>query len=172
MAIEQSTDLDYLIEDLRLHIGDIDSTSYRYADEWLRTALVIALKKLQRWWRSRYTIEETNYTVSRTDNTLVVFDFDEPPVIQYQDESPIVLMASIIIKEGSLQNNSWNAGSWRDAEISYSNIQGSRDRDGSIERDWEELMYILKPPSKRLARTEKGSLPGYKENTYERSTKY
>ena len=81
-------------------------------------------------------------------------------------------MASIIIKEGSLEDNSWAVGSWRDAEIGYSNIEGNRSKMGSIQRDWEELTNMLKPPVKRLAQPRKGSLPGYKNNIYERETKY
>lgn len=170
MAITVSTDLDYLLDSLRLHLGDIDSTAYRYADDWLKTALVMSLKALQRWWNFRYTIDEADYSVDRNPNT--TFPWPSPPEIQHADERPIVLMASIIIKEGSLQNNSWNVGSWRDAEIAYSNIQGSRNQEASLLGDWEELKSILTPPDKRLAQPEKMDLPGYLDNTRERATKY
>lgn len=70
-------------------------------------------------------------------------------------------MAAIIIKSGQLENLSWSVGAWRDAEISYSNIEASRRKDEMLQRDWTELTNILKPPQKRLASSNKGHLPGY-----------
>ena len=169
MPIDETTNIDYLIDPLRLHLGDINSGSYRYTDEWLRTSLIMAIKALQRWWDYKYLVD-TNYDVYR--NQQWDYLFPEPPVIQHGDEEPIILMASITIKEGSLENNSWNVGSWRDAEIAYSNIEGNKAKTASLQKDKEVLEVILKPPTKRLARTKKGSLPGYKGNLFERTTKY
>ena len=169
MPIDESTNLDYLIDSLRLHLGDMDSGSYRYTDEWLRTALVMSIKALQRWWDYKYLVD-TDYDVYRNQHWDYLFP--EPPIIEHGDEEPVVLMASILTKEGSLENNSWNVGSWRDAEIAYSNIEGNKAKLASLEKDWEALTGMLKPPTKRLARTQKGSLPGYKGNIYERTTKY
>jgi len=168
MAIETETNLDYLIVDLRLHLGDTDATAYRYTDAWLRTSLVMSVKALMRWWNYKYLID-SDYNASR--NSRITFLFPAPPTIEYGDEYPIVLMASIIIKEGSLENSSWNTGSWRDAEIAYSNIEGNKARTASLKQDWETLESILKPPQKRLAQSKKGSTPGYLGNTYERGTK-
>jgi hypothetical protein len=165
MAILSETNYDYLIDRLRLHLGDIDSSSYRYMDEWLRTALSMAIKKLQRWWNYRYLINTDN-DVYR--NSRYSFQFSSPPIIQHKDEDPIILMASIIIKEGSLENASWDSVSWKDAEISYSNLEGSRARRESLKNDWEALFHVLTPPSKRLAKSIKGSLPGYIHNEYDR----
>lgn len=169
MAIEETTNLDYLIMDLRLHLGDTDDSAYRYTDDWLRTALVMSVKSLMRWWNYKYLLD-TSYNVYRNENHIYLFA--EPPIIEYGDEYPIVLMASIIIKEGSLEVNSWNVGSWRDAEIAYSNIEGNRAKTQSLQKDWDALEAVLKPPQKRLAQSKKGSLPGYIGNRYERTTKY
>jgi hypothetical protein len=76
-------------------------------------------------------------------------------------------MASILIKTGELENLSWNLGAWRDAEISYSNIEAGRRKDSSLVRDWKELTSILKPPQKRLASPGKSHLPGYINNPNE-----
>src|SRR5690349_243794 len=133
-GIETTTDLDYLIPELRFRIGDTDSTAYQYLDSWLRVALVSALKALQRWWRVRYTIDETTYVVSRW--SLSTFTVDAPPVIQQSDEVIIVAMASVLIKSGTLQNSAWSTGSWRDAEIAVSNIEAGKIRDASLLRDW------------------------------------
>jgi hypothetical protein len=157
-GITVTTDLDYLIPELRARLGDTDETAYRYLDEWLRVSLVSSLKSLQRWWRIRYTIDETTYIVSRwPDSTFLV---DEPPVIQQQDETPIVIMASILTKSGVLQNSSWTTGSWRDAEIAVSNIESGKLKEMSLLRDWKELeMYIL-PPTKKLTGVVRTEVPG------------
>ena len=161
MSITVSTDLDYLIPSLRWRLGDTDSTNYRYLDEWLRVALVDSLKILQRWWGVRYTIDETTYTVSRYSGS--TFQFDEPPVIQSMDENPIVLMAAILTKEGTLESSSWATGSWRDAEYSVSNIEGSRSREGLLGRLWDELLWYVTPPTKRLTGVIRSSIPGAEE---------
>ena len=124
----------------------------------------MGVKALSRWWRYKYIVENT--TVSR--NPYFPFAISEPPIIEYGDERAIILMASLIIKGGDLENNAWNLGSWRDAEIAYSNIEGSRSKNASIERDYNELTTLITPPNKRLARSRKGSLPGYiNDNKYE-----
>ncbi len=150
--------LSYLIPRLRLHLGDIDATSYRYLDEWLRLSLIAAIETLQPWWNYKYLVDE-NDDVYR--NMTVRFLHSEPPVIERGDIRPIILMAAIIIKSGQLENLSWSVGAWRDAEISYSNIEASRRKDEMLQRDWTELTNILKPPQKRLASSNKGHLPGY-----------
>lgn len=165
MAILTPTNNDYLIENLRVHLWDIDPANYRYADEWLRTAIVHAIKNLQTWWNYKYLINETTYDSYR--NTAIPFLFPEPPIIEQGDERPIVLMASIIIKEGTLENSAWTTGSWKDAEISYSNISGADLKQKSLAKDWEELTSLLKVPQKRLAGVTKGTLPGYLNNQWE-----
>jgi len=166
----QTTTIDYLLPELRLHLGDIDPSSYRYASEWLEVSLEMAIKSLGRWWNLKYLIDMSTHLVSRNSNH--TFVLSEPPVIEMQDERPILLMASIIIKEGSLENNSWNASSWKDAEISFSNLEGSRSKQISLQKDWEELSMILSAPTSKLAQAIKGSLPGYKQNTFENMGKF
>jgi len=157
---------DYMLTDLRLHLGDITSSSYRYLDEWLVIALNMAVKALQRWWDYKYLID-TDGNVTRNPNWTYLFP--SPPVIEVGDERPIILMASLITKEGSLEDASWSMGSWRDAEIAYSNIEGSRAKKESLQKDWDELSGLLSKPTSRLATPKKGSLPGYKGNIYERT---
>lgn len=161
MSIEVETDLDFLIPELRFRLGDTDSTAYRYLDSWLRVSLVSALKAMQRWWRIRYTIDEDTYVVSRYEDS--VFAEDAPPVILQSDQTPILIMASILTKSGALQNNSWSIGSWRDAEIAVSNIESGKIKDRSLERDWAELLWYVKPPTKRLTVGTRDSIPGANE---------
>jgi hypothetical protein len=144
-----ATDLNYLIPRLRLKLGDLDPSSYKYLDEWLHAALIASVDALQRWWADKYQI----------DNDDRIY-----PNIERRDIHPIILMASIILKSGSLENFSWNVGSWRDAEISFSNIEGGRGKSESLQRDWNELIQLLPPPNKKLAGAVKGHLPGYAGN--------
>lgn len=164
-----SSNIDYLIDGLRLMLGDTDSDSYRYTDEWLRTALVMAVKALMKWWNYKYLIDEDN-EISRNPN--FTFLFASPPILEYGDETAIQLMAAIIIAEGSLEESAWNTGSWRDAEIAYSNIEGAKQRDSRVKAWWDRLNQIVTPPGKRLAQPIKGSLPGYLNNEFERNTEY
>lgn len=139
--------VEYLIPALRLHLGDTNPLSYRYMDEWLEVSLITAIKALMRWWGMRYLVGEDN---SVTRNPSLFFELDAPPIIQQSDERPIILMASILVKSGQLESNSWSVGSWKDAEIAVSNIEGSRGKQFGINLDWQELLYYLKPMSKQL----------------------
>ncbi len=165
MAITTVTNLDYLIDGLRLKIGDTEPTTYRYTDDWLRTTLVLAVKNLQRYWRFKYLIDVDNNAYR---NPLYVFDVPEPPIIQNSDEYLITLMAAIIILEGSLENSAWDAVSWKDNEISFSNLERFRTKNSMLDRMVQELNSLILPPTKRLARPSKQSLPGYLNNEYER----
>ena len=169
MPVEVITNLDYLIDELRFQIGDTTVGSYRYIDSWLRTTLVSAVKASSRWLNDKYILTE-EYNVYRNPN--IAFEFDSPPIIEHRDERVIILLASIIIKQGSLQNAAWDVSSWKDREISYSNIESGKQLEKSILRDWEELTSLVKIPVKRLARTIKNTLPGFLDNEYERNTKY
>jgi len=163
-----TVNISYLVPRLRLHLGDIDSSNYRHLDEWLRLSLVCSIEALQSWWNFKYLLD-SDENVYRNSNRAPAFTQPEPPVIERVDTRPIILMAGLIIKVGDLENLSWNVGAWRDAEISYSNIEASRRKDEQIKKDWNELTSILKPPQKRLASARKGHLPGYLYNVMERN---
>ncbi len=167
-----TTTVNFLLPALRLTIGDTDSSSYRYTDEWLIIALKESVKALSNWWHDRYLLNTDEEIYRNTTNTVYVFDFTEPPVVQLGDERPMVIMAAIIVLEGSLENSAWNIASWKDAEIAYSNIASGSIRGSTLTRLDAEMRDILTPPTKKLARVLKGDLPGYKGNRWERKTKY
>jgi len=162
-----TTDIGYLISDLRLTIGDINPATYRYTNEWLRVALLGSVKKLARWWNYRYKLDTANLLYR---NPYLTFSEDEPPVVMMGDERPIIVGAALIVLEGSLENNAWDLASWRDAEISFSNLESGRIRDSNLKRLWDELGQLVTPASKRLAQPIKGELPGYLNNPFERNT--
>jgi hypothetical protein len=158
---ETKAGVEYLIPILRMQLGDTDPLSYRYLDEWLKVALTSSVKILQRWWGDRYIIDDSTGEITRS--TTFEFTYLDPPIIQGMDERPIILMASILVKSGQLEANSWNAGSWKDAEIAVSNIEGSKAKQFGYGMDWEELkMYIL-PPTKRLSQALRIAHPSTEE---------
>jgi hypothetical protein len=174
--------LDYLLGALRMHLGDVTSP-YQFSDGFLRKSLVDAFKSLDKRWQRRYDIVPSGtlesgisvvsgidynyYGIARTMD--YVFTDVEPPVIQVEDERPIVLMAAIVIKRGLLQKNALDFGSWRDDEISFSNIEGGKALQESLKLDVSELESILPSRARKLARASKQSLPGflYPPNIYE-----
>jgi hypothetical protein len=141
------TDLEELIPMLRIKLGDTDPANYRYLDAWLLNALVASVSALSRWWSTKYTSDDLGNVTRST--TYTDWELVSPPDIQIKDQWIIVLMALIIIKSGNLENLSWSLGSWRDSELSYSNLEQSRSKDSSLQKDWNELMMYLKPPIKR-----------------------
>lgn len=159
-----TTNLHELVEKLRLHLGDTDPDSYRYMETWLRVALLSGMEALLPRWNYKYLLDAQDDVYRNSHHTFI---FPEPPVIQRGDIRPIILMAAIVIKGGSLENSSWDFASWRDAEIAFSNLESSRSKDKSLDRDIDELNSILPERIKRLAQPKKGHLPGYKNNPYE-----
>ena len=156
-----STTIDYLLTSLRLQLGDTDSTSYRYLDEWLVEALIFGVKLSARYWNNKYLITDEG-VVSRNPNTNS-FLTDEATygTIEDRDEPVIVILAAIMVLEGSLENSAWSLTSWKDAEISFTNLDSGRIKDRNLDRLYRKLDDLVTPPRKKLARTKKGSLPGY-----------
>lgn len=154
-----SVTVDYLIPYLRLRLGDITQSSYRYLDEWLVEALIFGVKLSARYWNNKYLVTDKGL-VTRNTNTTFLTD-ESTGTIEDRDEPVIVLLATIITLEGSLENSAWSLTSWKDAEISFTNLDSGRIRDKNLDRLYNELNDLVTPPRKKLARTIKGSLPGY-----------
>jgi hypothetical protein len=170
MSYDIPCNLDTLIDYVRLRVGDTDSTAYRYTDNWLRTALISSVQVLSLWMNYRYLLD-SDMNIYRNPHGYFIFDEDTYGIIQAGDKQAIIIMACYIILEGSLENSAWDFQSWRDAEISYSNLESSRARSNTLQRLWDELTNLLLPPTKRLAKAKKGSLPGYLNNQFERDIK-
>lgn len=168
-------DLTNLIPELRLRIGDINPALYRYTDVWLLVSLKVGIKLLSKWWNFKYLLD-SNENVIRNPSGYFIFEETSDGVVggvfEPGDDQAVIIMAALVTLSGSLENSAWDFGSWRDAEISYSNIESSKNRRDTIKALWEELTSTLKAPQKRLARALKGSLPGYLDNEYERGDNY
>lgn len=163
--------LNTLITTFRLRIGDTNPATYRYTDEWLRNSLIASVEVLGKWWNFKYLLDSNN-DIYRNPNISFLFDESTYGVIEPADKVIIVIMACIILLEGSLENASWNLVSWRDNEVSVSSQEVSRTKNENLKRFWNELLSLLTPPTKKLAWTLKGSLPGYKNNRYEKESEY
>ena len=157
-----TTTLYYLIDDFRIHLGDY-TEPYSYSDTVVLQVLNMACKYLKKKWGNRYTIDSAGL-VSR--NSLVTFNDAEPPVIEVADEVAFILQASIILKSADIRNSIWDIGSWRDDEISFSNIASSNAYERSLMHDIDALKYFLEH---RLFAGSKQSLPGFRAgiNYYE-----
>lgn len=148
-------DVGYLIPQVRLRIGDVNPQSYRYLDEWIRTALIVAIRALGRRWDNKYLVTDGGIVYRNPNYT--DFEFPEDPnspetTIQPKDEYPIILQTAIVLVSGALENLAWNLGSWRDEEIYYSNTEAGRAVSELLRQLRDELDSILKPPQKKLAR--------------------
>ncbi len=152
-----SINIDYLIDQVRLEIGDLDPVKYRYLDEWIVLSLIVAVRTLSRRWESKYKITNDG-EISRNVNT-ITFEFTEleDGIVQQKDERLIVVQAALIMLEGSLESSAWNIGSWRDAELSVSNIESGKLRSDHISSLHNELDSVLKPAGKRLMKSKKNT---------------
>jgi len=150
-----TTTLVYLRSDLRFHLGDI-SVPQKFTDAHLLQGLIMGCKTLMKKWRNRYTINSSDM-VSR--NTIQRFDEVEPPVIERADERAFILQAAIIIKSAEMKDTAWDIGSWRDDEISVSNIAGGKIFRDSLNDDIAELELWLR---RRLFGSDRQSLTGFR----------
>lgn len=151
------TDLDYLIGDLRLYLGDTDPDTYSYSRETLSDALILAIKALGRRWGRKYKVKPDG-TINRNTKRHKYED-SLPPVIQFNDEPPIIVQAAIIIKSAELKDHTWDLQSWRDDEIQYSNLGAGRTARDDLERDKNLLDELL---SGKLYGTSRQALPGFR----------
>jgi len=157
----ETTTLVYLIPQLRRHLSDYDEP-YTYTDAVLSGYLLDAIKALGSRWNNKYyvaTVDGVENLVVRNENSRM-FVFSEPPVIQRQDERAVILQASIIIKSSNKWSESGSAVSWRDEEISYSNIESARQRSSTLQDDLEELNALF---PKKLAKARYGRLYGWEK---------
>lgn len=69
MFVNYPINIDYLIIDLRIHIGDTEST--KYSDSFLRTSMINGIRMLQRRWDNRYYIFNESMVVENLPDGVV-----------------------------------------------------------------------------------------------------
>ena len=140
----QTTTLAYLIPQLMRQLSDY-TVPYTYDDTALSGFLFDSIKALGHRWNNKYfvaTVADVPDLIIRNENSYL-FEFSEPPVIQGQDERAIILQASIVIKSSTKWSESGSAATWRDEEISYSNVQSARQRSSTLDDDIKELNELF-----------------------------
>ena len=134
-----SSNLDYLLPVLRLQVGDPAGTVF--SDPLLLTGLVNGVKMLGSRWGSKYLIDNSN-NVYR--NTAVTFTYTSPPIVEQQDETAIVLAASVLVRRSALTSSSSAFTNWSTPDLSFSNVQSSRAILELLKSDEEALNLFFK----------------------------
>jgi len=166
------TNIDYLIPDVRLRVGDLDGTVF--SDTVVRTALINGVKFLQSKWHSRYQVyasgmrvepqpsdvpagyvyvglsEGYNYIPSGLSindvfrNPFITFTDTSSAVIVQEDEYPITLAALLFLQQSTLSAAQSAFVNWSDGEYSYSNVASSKIMSDLSTGVWAELNAYFK----------------------------
>jgi hypothetical protein len=164
--------IDYLIPDVRFRVGDLNSTVF--SDTVVRTAIVNGIKFLQTKWSSRYQIYASGlYITPQPDdapagqwyvglpdgyayipsglipgdvfrNPFLTFTDVSNDVIVQTDEYPIIVAATLFLRENLLSASQQTFINWTDGEYSYSNVASSKIMQGSYSDIIAELNAYFK----------------------------
>lgn len=165
--VTASGNIDYLISDVRLRLGDF--TGEVFSDTLVRTALISGIKFLQSKWQRRYQVyADAMYVTPQPDdvpagyiyaalpdgygyipsglmpndvfrNPFQTFIDPSTAVITQADEYAVVLAALIFLRESTLSASSAKFVNWSDGEYSYSNVASSKIMEGLGSSIWAEL---------------------------------
>lgn len=153
MFVVYPSNIDYLIDEVRLKIGDITNTP-RYTSSVIRTALLVGVRQLQRRWNNRYLVYDENSmlvdpqpvdvasgylyvqipqgyaTISEISPNDVFRNpyhtFTGPgSLISQEDEYPILLSAALIMLESEISSSASVFQNWTDGEYSFSNVSSA-----------------------------------------------
>ncbi len=174
--ITYATNSDYLIDSVRLYVGDTESE--RFSDSVIRSAIVTGVKMLQKRWKNRYMVFASGVVQVPQPDLLVTagyvyatlpegiglipeglaendifrnpfYTFVDPGVfISQEDEYPIILAAAIILQRAKFMSSSAVFQNWSDGEFSFSNVASARAYESSLATLNGELDGYFK---KRLA---------------------
>lgn len=152
MFIVYPSNIDYLIDDVRLHVGDVDKV--KFSDSLVRAALVGGVKMLQRRWRNRYVVFVPSLVVEPVPSDVIVpsgyqyaalpdgyamipsgykendivrnpyHEFVDPSTmpVSQEDEYPIIIAGAIILRRSYMASSADAFQSWTDGEFAYSNL--------------------------------------------------
>lgn len=171
--ITTTTNLDYLIDGIKLRLGDFDGTIN--SDALVRTAIVNAVKFLQKRWRSKYQIwtsgliaptqpehaeDQGFYWASTVNgyafmpkdlnendvfrNPFLEFEQPSPPIVEQSDEEAISITAVYLIHLAKLTSNSQTFVSWSTEDIRYTNSESSKSMSHVLDHLLSELETLFK----------------------------
>jgi hypothetical protein len=178
--ITLATNLDFLIEPVRLRLGDNEGLVY--SDALVRTSLTSAIKFLQKRWKSKYQIvSQDTYTGDVVDgaerantvdgvalipaglsigsafrNPFLEFTQPYPPVLEQNDEDAVVIAAAYLIYLAKLTGSSDSYYSWSTEDIRYTNTESAKSARLVMELFKDELDTLFKT---RIAQTVASSQP-------------
>jgi hypothetical protein len=168
--ITSSTNVDYLVDSVRLRLGDFEGTVY--SQTLIRTAIISAIKFLQKRWKSKYQVVSSGtYTGDNTNapsgyaqastvdgiayiplglnlndayrNPFVTFTQDRPPVVEQNDEDAIVLATAYIVHLAKLTNSSSTFVSWSTEDIRFTNTTAANTMRAVLETLQTELNTLF-----------------------------
>lgn len=170
--ITTATNIDYLMDAVRIRLGDYDGTLY--SDALLRTSLVTAIKFLQKRWKSKYQVVTANtYTGNSSQETppagtarastvdgigyiplglnvndifrnpFLSFTQEYPPVLEQNDEDAVVIATAYIVHLAKLTSSSSTFVSWSTEDIRYTNTAASASMKTVLETLLEELNVLF-----------------------------
>ncbi len=186
MFIVYPTNVDYLISDVRLQLGDVDGE--QFSDSVVRAGLISAVKFLERRWGNRYLVYASGIAITPVPvdvtvpagymyvtlpdgnglipNGYVDNDIFRNPYhtfldegtypISQEDESIIVTVAIIVLLRSRLTSSSSAFVNWTDGEYSYSNVATSNVLRDIYRSALDDLNLFFK---RRLARPVRGDFP-------------
>ncbi len=183
----EPTNMDYLMSDVRIQVGDLDGTLF--SDVTIRTALVSAIRFLQRKWNGKYQVytlqsiitpQPDNVATGFTrinslhgqadiPNTLVegsifrdpyaTFTSDEPSLIESVDEQAIILAAVYLLRKVQVSSNVADFVAWGTEDIRYNNLGVERGLSKLLENDLKALNDYM---GSRIAKPARSNFPiGY-----------
>lgn len=150
----EPTNMDYLLGDVRMQFGDI--TGDIYSDTIIRTALISAVRYLQRSWNGKYQVymEESQLNPQPADvpagyvriNSLygqadipattavgsifrdpyAEFNNFSPPLIESIDEQALILAAAYILRKAQISSSATDFVAWGTEDIRYNNLGAER----------------------------------------------
>jgi hypothetical protein len=158
--------IEYLLSQIRLNFGDLDGSIF--TDTTVRTALVNAIRYLQKKWSSKYQVFETAIVVSpqppnvpagyvlanTVDGQAYIpsgltsgdvfrnpyLDFSVPqPILLSDDETPIVLAATYLLRKARVSSSSEELVSWSTEDIRFTNLSKERSLQRLLEADIKAL---------------------------------
>lgn len=186
MFIVYPTNVDYLISDVRLQLGDVDGE--QFSDSVVRAGLVSAIKFLERRWGSRYLVYASGMAITPVPTDVTVpagYVYVAMPTgpgfilegyvdndvfrnpshtfldtslfpISQEDETIIVTVAIIVLLRSRLTSSSSAFVNWSDGEYSYSNVATSNVLRDIYKSALEDLNLFFK---RRLARPVRDDFP-------------
>lgn len=183
----EPTNLDYLMTDTRLQFGDLDGS--QFSDTIVRTALVSAVKYLQRSWNGKYQVYNESMKLvpqpsdvpagyirisslyGRADipedtvqgsifrDPFAVFSAENPPLIESLDEQAIILAAVYLLRKAQVSSNVGDFLSWGTEDIRYNNLGVERGLNRLLQTDLEALNNYIRS---KIAKPRRSDFPtGY-----------